>query len=237
MTQTVRAARAPKSGRSRLPWLMWTLGVVIVIAWWVLYQSRWFLIEDVKVVGIKRLSVTAVLNQAQVRLGQPLMDADPHKVHGRIMELPVVRQATVERGWPHTLLIKISERKPIAAVPANGSYIWVDEQGHVAGESTARPPHKIVIRAKPETKAIQAALEVFAGLPSKWKPLSLAAKTQDSVVVQMHHNIWITFGSSDDLDLKVKVAGALLAKIRKGGDKLINVSAPYNPTVRPTSHG
>ena len=232
MTQTIRAARTPKPGRSRLPWVMWSLGVLVVISWWVLYQSRWFLIEEVKVTGTKRLTVAAVLDQAKVRKGQPLMGADPHKLHDRIMELPVVRQATIERGWPHTLLIHISERKPIAAVPANGSYIWVDEQGHVAGKSKVRPAHKIVVRAKPETKAIRAALDVFAGLPPRWKPLSLAAKTQDSVVVQMHHNIWITFGSAENLDLKVKVAGALLAKVQNG-NKLINVSAPYNPTVRP----
>jgi len=232
MTQTVRAARPEKTRSSRMPWLMWTLGVVLVIAWWVLYQSRWFLIEDVKVTGTKRLTVAMVLDQAQVQVGQPLMAADPHKLHDRIMELPVVRQATVERGWPHTLLIKVSERKPIAVVPSNGSYIWVDEDGHVAGKSQVRPPKKIVVRAKPETKAIKAALEVYASVPKKWHALSVAAKTQDSVVVQLHRNIWITFGASDDLELKVKVAGVLLEKVGNG-NKLINVSAAYNPTVRP----
>ena len=233
MTQTVRAARTERQRRSRLPWLLWALVVLVVVAWWVLYQSRWFLIEDVKVTGTKRLTVAAVLAQAQVQVGQPLVAADPHAVHNRIMELEVIRQVTVERGWPHTLLIAVSERKPIAAVPANGSYIWVDEQGHIAGKSTMRPRHKIVVRAKPETPAIRAALDVYVGLPHKWEPLSLAAKTQDSVVVQMHHNIWITFGSADDLDLKVKVAGALLTKVTR--NKMINVSAPYNPTVRPVA--
>ena len=232
MTQTVRAARPEKTRSSRMPWLMWTLGVVLVIAWWVLYQSRWFLIEDVKVTGTKRLTVAMVLDQAQVQVGQPLMAADPHKLHDRIMELPVVRQATVERGWPHTLLIKVSERKPIAVVPSNGSYIWVDEDGHVAGKSQVRPPKKIVVRAKPETKAIKAALEVYASVPKTWNALSISAKTQDSVVVQLHRNIRITFGSSDDLELKVKVAGVLLEKVGNG-NKLINVSAAYNPTVRP----
>jgi cell division protein FtsQ len=231
MTQTVRAARIEGQRRSRLPWLLWALVVVVVIAWWVLYQSRWFLIEDVKVTGTKRLTVAAVLDQAQVRVGQPLMGADPHAVHNRIVKLEVVRQVRVERGWPHTLLIAVSERKPIAVVPADGSYIWVDEQGHIAGKSAGRPPHKIVVRAKPETPAIRAALDVYAGLPHTWKPLSLSAKTQDSVVVQMHHNIWITFGSSDDLEIKAKVAGTLLAKVAR--NKMINVSAPYNPTVRP----
>ena len=236
MTQTVRAARQEDVRRSRLPWFLWVIGVLVFITWWVLYQSRWFLIEDVKVTGTKRLTVSAVLKQAHVKVGQPLVAADPHKVHKRIMDLPVVRQATVERGWPHSLLIHISERQPVAAVPMHGAYIWVDEQGHVAGRSKVRPPNKIVVRAKPETKAIRAALDVYAGLPLKWKPLSVAAKTQDSVSVQMRRDTWITFGSSQDVDLKVKVAGALLAKFPKG-NMLINVSAPYNPTVRSQSAG
>jgi cell division protein FtsQ len=228
MTQTVRAARAPKSGRSRWPWLLWLLGVLIVIAWWVLYQSRWFLIEDVKVTGTKRLSVEAVLDQAQVKVGQPLMAADPHDLHDRLMQLPVVRQATVERGWPHTLLIRISERQPIAAVPTGDSYILVDEKGHVAGKSKSLPPKKILVRAKPETKAIRAALDVYADVPRNWKATSVVAKTQDSVKVQLYNGIWLIFGSAENLELKVKVAGTLLMK----GYKVINVSAPYNPTVQ-----
>ena len=228
MTQTIRPARGKKHSRSRWPWLAWLLAVLVVVTWWTLYQSRWFLIQDVKVTGTKRLTVAAVLNQAQVNVGQPLMAANPHTLHERIMMLPVVRQARVERSWPHTLLITISERKPIAAVPAKGKYIWVDEKGHVAGQSTTLPKNKIVVRATPETAAIRAALDVYAGVPKRWKALSFSAKTQDSVQVQLHRGIIVVFGSSEDLSIKVKVAGTLLSK----GYKFINVSAPYNPTVR-----
>ena len=214
--------------RSRLPWLAWAVAVLIIIIWWTLYQSRWFLIEDVKVTGVKRLTVESVLSQAHVQLGQPLMSADPHRVHDLIVALPAVRQVVVERGWPHTLLIHVSERQPVAVVPTQGRYVLVDEQGHVAGNAKVRPPHKVVIRAKPETEAIRAALTVYAGIPSRWGVLGLAAKTQDSVMVQLHRNRWVLFGSDEDLALKVKVAGALLVK----GNNVINVSAPYNPTVK-----
>ena len=47
-------------------------------------------------------------------------------------------------------------------------------------------------------------------------------------MVQLHRNRWVLFGSDEDLALKVKVAGALLVK----GNNVINVSAPYNPTVK-----
>lgn len=228
MTQTVRPAAPLPARRSRWPWLAWAAAVLLIVVWWTLYQSRWFLIEDVKVTGVKRLTVQAVLSQAHVELGQPLMSADPHKVHDLIVALPAVRQVVVERGWPHTLLIHVSERQPVAVVPAKGAYIWVDEEGHVAGSSKVRPPHKVVIRAKPETEAIRAALNVYAGIPSRWGVLGVAAKTQDSVMVQLHRNRWVLFGSAENLELKIKVADALLLK----GHKVINVTAPYNPTVK-----
>lgn len=228
MTQTIRPGLRQEQRRWFRPWLMWTLAVFVVVIWWVLYQSRWFLIEQVKVDGVKRLSVEQVLEKASVRIGQPLMAANPGAIHKRLTELPVIQQARVERSWPNTLLIHIVERQPIAVVPTNGKYVWVDEFGHIAGYSTSKPKNKIVVRAKPESQAIVTALKVYLAVPDKWRPLSLKATTQDDVQVQFHHNVWVVFGSAENVERKVRVAGVLLTK----GCKLINVSSPDTPTVR-----
>lgn len=228
MTQTIRQGTPKQTKHSKLPWLIWLLVILAVVTWYALFQSRWFLIEKVQVTGLKRISNEKVLTLAQVRVGQPLMAADPKKLKARIGELPAVKRVVIERGWPHTLIIRVTERQAIAAVPTNGAYVLVDDEGHVAGGSKKLPPKKVLVHAKPESLAMKAALEVYLALPSRWKVLSINAKTRDSVMVHLHHGIWVIFGSSELVERKSLVANALLAK----GYRTINVSAPETPTAK-----
>ncbi len=228
MTQTIRQGVPNQTKHSKLPWLIWLVVILALVAWYILFQSRWFLIEQVQITGLKRLSTQKVLTAAQVRVGQPLMAANPNALEARIGELPAVKRVVIERGWPHTLIIRVTERKPIAAVPVGGAYVLVDDEGHVAGGAKNLPAKKVLVHAKPETLAIKAALNVYQALPSRWKVLSVHAKTRDSVKVQLQNGIWIIFGSDELIDRKSLVANALLAK----GYRTINVSAPETPTAK-----
>ena len=228
MTQTIRQGAPNQVRHSKLPWAIWLVVILALVTWYVLFQSRWFLIEQVQVTGLKRLSTQKVLTLAQVRVGQPLMAANPNTLKSRISELPAVKRVVIERGWPHTLIIRVTERQAIAAVPSDGGFVLVDDEGQIAGGAKKRPAKKLLVYAKPETLAMKAALDVYLALPKRWKVLSVHAKTRDSVKVHLHHGIWITFGSNELIERKSLVANALLAK----GYRTINVSAPEMPTAK-----
>lgn len=229
MTQTIRPGEPQFEKTSRIPILIGVLVTLAVIGWWVLYQSRWFLIEDITISGTKRVSTQSVLQSAQVSIGQPLMAADPKDISARLLTLPAVKTVTVTRSWPHDLIIRISERQPIAAVPVGNKFYLVDSQGYVAGIVKKLVNKEPVIYARPETPAIKAALDVRAALPKKWKVANVAAKTDESVVVNLRNGMWIKFGSAQDSAYKIQVASVLLAR----GYGRINVSSPDTPTAIP----
>lgn len=136
---------------------------------------------------------------------------------------------SVERVWPHTVLITVTERTPVAVAHFDGTYVEVDEQGVPASPPTSAAPTGIVaIDGKPGTPAMRAAVAVVRALPKKWRLKAVSAPTQDSVSVSLGGSVRIMFGSGEDIERKVAVATALMANKYR----TIDVSAPDAPTVR-----
>ena len=167
---------------------------------------------------------------AAVQGGVPLVSVPVSQISDALAQLPQVEHAQVERGWPHTVLITISERIPVAVAYRGNRYQSVDKNGVAAAQPVATPPKGLtVIAGKPGTTAMAAAVQVLQALPSEWNVTGLSAPTRDSVSVTLAHGEVIRFGSGEQADRKVQVAAALLANKYR----TIDVSAPDAPTVRP----
>jgi len=228
VTQTIREGKPVVKRRSKAPWFLWLAGIAIVIAIWVLYFSKYLLVEKVEVTGASRVTPARIAALTHVHKGQPLIRVDPHKVTKDIAVLPQVKSVTVERSWPHTVIIHVVERKPIAAAVHGTSYILVDEEGNTAGIAVKMPAGMRIIYADPDTHAMRAAVDVMNALPATWKVVHIEAPTQDSVSVQLDGGKTVILGSSENLAQKFRVAGVLLAK----GFKWLNVGAPDAPAVK-----
>ena len=227
MSQIVRSANPKNVRKSKAPWLIWLLLVLIVSAWWSLYQSKWFIAQGVTVSGNARLSAEQISAVAAVPIGNSLMSINTEAMTAQIMALPEIKVATVERGWPHTILIKVTERIPIAVAATASGFNLIDSQGHNAGVVAAAPAGLLVISAEPDSQAMSGAISALAAIPAQWELIGLAAATQDSIVATLASGAVITFGSGDRATDKVEVAQALMEK----GYTVINVSAPDAATV------
>ena len=227
-TKTVRQGVVTRKRKSRVPWIIWLLVILLIVGWWVLYQSRWFLVEDVKVAGAQRISTVQVTNLAKVHIGEPLVSVNPGAIEKALAEIPQIKKSHIERSWPHTVLIKITERAPVAAVQTKSGFDLVDDEGMLAGHVAVKPKQMRVIVGKPNTSAMKAASQVAIKLPTRWKVAKITAPTQDSVAITLSGGQIIFFGSGEQVDLKVRVASALLANRYKN----INVSAPRSPVVK-----
>jgi len=227
-TKTIRQGTVTRKRKSRLPWLAWLFVILAIIIWWALYQSRWFLVEHIKVSGAHRVPATKVSQIAHINLGKPLMSVDPGAVVQALKGVPQIKDARVERGWPHTVLITIVERAPVAYVLTKSGFNLVDEEGMPAGQVKVKPRKMWLVVAKPHSPAMKAAAQVAMGLPTQWKYGSVSAKSPEAVIVTLPSGAQINFGSSEQLGIKVKVAKALLAN----KFSQINVSSPMNPTVK-----
>ena len=229
MSQTVRPATPKRIRKSKLPWLIWLLLVAVLATWWSLYQSKWFTAQEVTITGNSRLTVEQITAAAAIPIGNSLMSINTGSVTNQLTALPEVKSATVERGWPHSIVITVTERTPIAVAATAAGYNLIDSEGANAGVVAAPPAKLLVISAQPDSPAMTSAIQALAAIPAKWKLAGLSAVTQDSVVATLGNGVVITFGSGERASDKVDVAQALMEK----GYKVINVSAPDAPTVLP----
>ena len=228
MSQTVRSAAPKKKRKSKGPWFVWLLVVLSVVAWWSLYQSKWFIAQEVSISGNSRLTVEQISATAAVPIGNSLMSINPGLITEQLQALPEIKVATVERGWPHSILITVTERTPIAVAATVSGYNLIDEEGLNAGVVAAPPAGLIVISAQPDSPAMTNAISALAAIPAEWAITGLSATTQDSVVATLGNGVVITFGSGERAADKVEVAQALMEK----DYTVINVSAPDAPTVK-----
>lgn len=228
MSQTVRSAAPKKKQRSKAPWLVWLLVVVSAVAWWSLYQSKWFIAQEVTITGNSRLSVEQISAAAAVPIGNSLMSINPEVISEQIRALPEIKAVAVERGWPHAILITVTERTPIAVAATATGFNLIDSDGLNAGVVAAPPEGLLVISAQPDSPAMTNAIQALAAIPAEWAITGLSAATQDSVVATLGNGVVVTLGSGDRAADKVEVAQALIAK----GYLVINVSAPDAPTVK-----
>jgi cell division protein FtsQ len=182
----------------------------------------------VKISGNSRLSGEKIGEVAAVPVGNSLMSIDTNSISEQIKALPEVKEATVERGWPNSILIVVKERTPIAVAATASGYNLIDGDGLNAGKVSTPLAGLLVISAEPDSSAMTNAIQVLAAIPSEWKLMGLSAPTQDSVVAKLKNGVVVTFGSGERAADKVEVAQALMEK----DYKRIDVSAPDAPTVK-----
>ena len=228
MSQTVRSADPKKKRKSKAPWLVWLLLILSVVTWWSLYQSKWFIAQEVTITGNSRLSIEQISTAAAVPIGNSLMSINPEVISEQIEALPEIKIAIVQRGWPHTILISVTERTPIAVAATASGYNLIDSDGMNAGVVAAPPEGLLVISAQPDSAAMTSAIQALASIPAEWAITGLSAATQDSVVANLGSGVIVTLGSGERAAEKVEVAQALIEK----GYTVINVSAPDAPTVK-----
>lgn len=228
MTETVRPAQPARRRHSKWPWILWLVVLIASAAWWSLYKTSWFTATQVKVLGTARLDEKAVVKKADVALNGPLMSVPLETVREKLVSFKEIDTVRVERGWPHTVLITIRERVPVAYQQASSGVVLIDKLGRHSGLAKKVPAGMVSIQGPVDSPAMKAAVDVLAALPTAWKVDFITASTQDSVTVHLLDESIIVFGSGERVADKSAVAQALLANKYT----YIDVSAPDAPTTK-----
>ncbi|MFQ5958205.1 MAG: cell division protein FtsQ/DivIB [Alphaproteobacteria bacterium] len=95
-------------------------------------------VREVFVTGRERTPRAALLEALGVERGAPLVTVDPAAARGRLEALGWVREATVERRFPDTVFVRLSERAPLALWQRRGELFVVDRDGIVIDGAEAR---------------------------------------------------------------------------------------------------
>jgi hypothetical protein len=83
-----------------------------------LARSPVLAVRHVEVQGGSHTDPSAILTASGLRGHHQLTDIDPSAIRQRVLALPWVAQVSVEREWPGTIRIRVTERRPLAEVVA-----------------------------------------------------------------------------------------------------------------------
>lgn len=94
-------------------------------------HSGFFSLENIVITGNDHIATADLEGLLGVTRGTNLWQLDTGTLAQRLATHPLVAGAQVTRRWPHTLLVRIQERVPVALLVADGSFLLVDATGVV----------------------------------------------------------------------------------------------------------
>ncbi|WP_018024618.1 cell division protein FtsQ/DivIB [Corynebacterium ulceribovis] len=159
-----------------------------------------------------------------------LLRVDTAAAANRLVELPWVARAAVDRELPSTVAVTLEEHQPRMFYRNKGESYLVNEEGEVF---LVGPPPKgtAELAAKdPKPETVKAALDVINALNDPLRKLvkKVEAKGPREIVLQLNDGRSVNFGSTDNLHDKVLAMETVLKREGKHWD----VSNPYLPAVK-----
>lgn len=132
-----REERLRKSSRRYFLRIVMVVGVIVALlaGWAALYNSPAFTIENVQVNGVSHLTSDEVSQLVNVPEGETLLRVDTDTVRERMMQTAWVKDVQVNRVFPNTLEINVTERavKAVIEIPtSSGSAVksWAIAEDH-----------------------------------------------------------------------------------------------------------
>ncbi len=123
------------------------LGIVVVLAmlsapWWgpkVLRELAFFRVRRIEVLGARYTPAAEVLERMRVDTMRSVWDP-VWPLITRVETHPQVERVTITRKLPGTLVVELTERRPVALVATAGGLAAVDERGRTLPLDPSRTP-------------------------------------------------------------------------------------------------
>jgi len=228
-------ARFVPSGRS----LLAVIGVLAVVgvAYVVATSTPVFALEKVDVRGAPPELGREVNAVTRNLVGQSLVTIDADKVEGMLRALPAVAGVSVDRAFPHTLVVKVAPERPVAVVRRGDSSWLVTGAGKVIREietgTERRLPRLWLAKGTtirlggivpagwvPATRALAEAYSV--GLGSRVKGIRPVG---DELTLVLRRGTELRLGRATEVGLKLTVAARVL-RLVDGNPTYVDVSVP-----------
>lgn len=220
-----------------MPTRVKVIGLALAIFAALTYLFAWsplFSVRSIAAVGAPvEVSETALISKSQIRIGEKLARIEPRSIERSLEELSWIKQASIERDWiKGKVTITVTPRVAVGMYKGKA----IDSSGTLfinPGKVPAGLPQ--VSAASP--KLGLEAIALFTNLPIEIQEsiISVTASNTNSISSwqeQSGRKLKVTWGSVQDLDLKVTVLRALLELPENQSIKRVDLSAPHAPIVK-----
>ncbi|QPG46419.1 MULTISPECIES: cell division protein FtsQ/DivIB [unclassified Rhodococcus (in: high G+C Gram-positive bacteria)] len=232
--RAARPARRP-SGRSvRVRTVL--IGAAVVAAVLGLIAAAWLSpllsVRNVEVVGVTAIPQDEVLARLELAEGTPLLQVDTAAAAQRVATLPRAASVRVQRVYPSTVRVTVTEREAVFFVDAPDGTHSLDADGV---DFAVEPPPMLTPRLVtpgpgPGDPATAAAIEVLEALPPELRVQvgEVAAPSASEVSLTLHDGRIVVWGGVERSERKAQVVLPLLTQPGRTYD----VAGPDLPTVR-----
>jgi cell division protein FtsQ len=231
-----------RQGRRRLRILLVVLGVLLVSsAAAAATRSSALDVDKVMISGARHTGVPDVLRSAGLDRHRLMVDVHADDMIRRLDQLPWVARANVQRDWPNTVRITVTERVPVASVTAKGGgWALADRSGRVlarqpgpagdlpqiTGGPPAGDPGSVV------APAVRDALATAAALPAALRPRApVVAVGPEGVELRLTPKGVAKLGSIDRLDAKLDAVLTVLERGNVTNLVVLDVRVPSAPVL------
>lgn len=122
----------------RVSWLAAWMAMVVSVGWgatWLYREASplvtgWLQVHEVTVVGAITLSRQEVVERLGLQPGETIFSVDVQKLIDRLEAHPWIKEATVSRQLPHTLVVGITERQAVAVLRTPSWALLLDADAH-----------------------------------------------------------------------------------------------------------
>ncbi|MFH8569656.1 cell division protein FtsQ/DivIB [Streptomyces sp. NPDC017993] len=235
-----RPFRAP--GRRGLMIILALVALLGAFAAWALYGSNWLRTQHVEVTGVTVLTANQVADAADTPMNAPLATVDTDEMAARLRaRLPRIRTVEIVRSWPHTIGLKVTERKPELLMRSGGKFVEVDVEGVRFATVGTAPRHVPLLEmAASDSPSLhrfgidrlrRAAVGIARALPEAVRKdvRQIRVQSYDSITLELAGDRTVAWGSGEQGARKAKVLTALL---KAAGDaRHFDVSVPSAPAA------
>lgn len=88
-------------------------------------------VTDIEVEGRETTDAATIMRALAAERGTPILAVSPSRAKQQLESLPWVRSAAIERRLPHTLVVHLVERRPLAVWQHGGKQELIDRQGEM----------------------------------------------------------------------------------------------------------
>jgi len=241
VTPLVRPRRQRPRRRNRRPVQLAAAVAAVIAVVWLLLVSPVLGVRSVQVDGLRTLPADQVREAAGIEPGTPLLRVDVDAARARVARLPQVASVAVTRGWPHTVVVTVVERVPVAVVGEPGRRSLVDAHGVLFDTVTGAPPTGVVpldvASPGPDDPSTAAGLTAIEALSAtlRRQVASVAAATPEDITLVLTDGTHVLWGGPEKSGRKGDALAAVIGQLAKGAldpATTIDVSAPEAVVLR-----
>ncbi|MDI6710579.1 MAG: FtsQ-type POTRA domain-containing protein [Bacillota bacterium] len=141
---------------------------LVLVAAFILIRSSLFEVRQVTVRGNALLPARQVVEASGITLGTNIFRVQLAEAQARLKGLALVKEARLSRDLPGTVVIEITERRPVALINIRGRYWSVAEDGvPLREESLGARALPLITGVAPEGPGLGRVLKIVAAFPGQ----------------------------------------------------------------------